>query len=200
MQSPWLKKALGEILKDYPGVACEMRRLEFDAPFKPFVHRWTEFIKYMEKCDIEATTKKHMQVLHGVLVQEIGEKIKDFEDYVMNGVITFDCLWMIFQPSTVVISEHTGAISAFELVEANYGESLNNGKTLDLELTEVEWDGKAFGRCRDQTSVPCFTGTRRITSLRAFPLEFHEDREELENQLITRGRKFEALAGNHYKA
>lgn len=40
VQSPWLRKALAEIMEDYPGVACELTRLEFEAPFKPFVHRW----------------------------------------------------------------------------------------------------------------------------------------------------------------
>lgn len=40
IQSPWLQKALGEVvLKDYPSVACELKRLAFEAPFKPSVHR-----------------------------------------------------------------------------------------------------------------------------------------------------------------
>lgn len=40
VQSPQLKAALAEIMVDYPGVSCELSRLEFEAPFKPFVHRW----------------------------------------------------------------------------------------------------------------------------------------------------------------
>jgi hypothetical protein len=40
VQSPQLRAALSEILANYPGVACELTRLEFEAPFKPFVHRW----------------------------------------------------------------------------------------------------------------------------------------------------------------
>lgn len=43
VQSPWLKTALAEIMAEYPGVACELARLEFEAPFKPFVHRWYVF-------------------------------------------------------------------------------------------------------------------------------------------------------------
>src|SRR5689334_1803130 len=33
IQSPYLKAALGEVLKDYPGVCCELKRLVFEAPF-----------------------------------------------------------------------------------------------------------------------------------------------------------------------
>lgn len=40
VQSPQIRAALSEIFADYPGVACELTRLEFEAPFKPFVHRW----------------------------------------------------------------------------------------------------------------------------------------------------------------
>jgi hypothetical protein len=40
VQSPLIRAALAEIMADYPGVACELTRLEFETPFKPFVHRW----------------------------------------------------------------------------------------------------------------------------------------------------------------
>lgn len=94
IQSPWLKKALGEIiLKDYPGVACELKRLTFEAPFKPFVHRWANLVEYMGRDDLDEHTKAHLEILHGVLKYEIGDQIKAYEDYVLNGVITFEHLW-----------------------------------------------------------------------------------------------------------
>lgn len=94
VQSPWLQKALGDvILKDYPGVACELKRLTFEAPFKPFIHRWFELLEYMKRPDLEVTTKEHLTVLHDILQYEIGDSIKAYEDYVLNGVITFEHLW-----------------------------------------------------------------------------------------------------------
>jgi hypothetical protein len=33
VQSPWLKETLAEILEDYPGVHCGLKRLVFEAPF-----------------------------------------------------------------------------------------------------------------------------------------------------------------------
>lgn len=94
IQSPWLKKALGDvILKDYPGVVCELKRLTFEAPFKPFVHRWADLVEYMGREDVDETTKSHLEILHGVLKYEIGDQVKAYEDYVLNGVITFEHLW-----------------------------------------------------------------------------------------------------------
>jgi hypothetical protein len=40
VQSPQIRTALTEIMAGYPGVACELTRLEFESPFSPFVHRW----------------------------------------------------------------------------------------------------------------------------------------------------------------
>ena len=44
-----------------------------------------------------------------------------------------------------------------------------------------------------------YTGTRSIASLSAFPLSFHRNIKELSERLVTRGAKFESLAGSHYK-
>lgn len=94
VQSPWLQKALGDvILRDYPGVACELKRLTFEAPFKPFIHRWFELLEYMKRPDLDTTTKEHLGVLHDILQYEIGDSIKAYKDYVLNGVITFEHLW-----------------------------------------------------------------------------------------------------------
>lgn len=94
IQSPWLRKLLGDnILLDYPGVACELERLTFEAPFKPFVHRWTKVKECMECKDLDEKTKEHLVLLHDILKYEIGDSIKAYEDYLQKGVITFKHLW-----------------------------------------------------------------------------------------------------------
>ncbi|EFQ31520.1 ATPase [Colletotrichum graminicola] len=198
VQSPWLKKALGEILDDYPGVACELERLEFGAPFHPFVHRWTEFREYRNKKDLDETLKEHLTILHDILQYEIGNSIKAFEDYVAKGVITFEHLWMIFQPGAIILAAHKGPLSAFELEESEYMEN-RCGKFLQLRADCVDYSGKTFGRYRERISIPEFIGTKKITGLDASPLAFHPEKDALSAALVRRGQKFEELAGHHYK-
>ncbi|KAK2028432.1 ATPase [Colletotrichum zoysiae] len=198
IQSPWLKKALGEILDGYTGVACELERLEFEAPFHPFVHRWTEFREYLNKKDLDETLKEHLTILHDILQYEIGNSIKAFEDYVAKGVITFEHLWMIFQPGAIVLAAHKGPLSAFELEESEYMEN-RCGKFLQLRADCVDYSGKTFGRYREKICVPEFLGTKKITGLDAFPWAFHPDKEAFRETLVRRGKKFEELAGHHYK-
>ncbi|KAF6817782.1 AAA ATPase family protein [Colletotrichum sojae] len=198
IQSPWLKTALGEILDGYTGVACELERLEFEAPFHPFVHRWSDFCKYMKKTGLDEKTKEHLDILHGILQYEIGDSIKVFEDYVAKGVITFEHLWMIFQPGAIVLSAHKGPLSAFELEETEY-KATQCGKYLELSADCVDYGGKTFGRYGESIKVPEFLGTKKITGLNAYPWAFHAEKEKVRAALVRRGQIFEELAGHHYK-
>jgi len=199
IQSPWLKTALGQILKDYPGIACELKRLTFDAPFQPFVHRWAEFTEFMRSDNLDDTTKEHLKMLHDILQYEIGDSIKAFEDYVLNGVITFPHLWMIFQPGSLVLAAHKGPLSAFELDESEFMEN-QCGKFLQLRCDCVDYGGKSFGRYTEKINVPEFIGTKKIVGLNAYPLAFHENPAAVCAALTQRGQIFEKLAGHHYQA
>lgn len=198
VQSPQIRAALAEIMADYPGVACELTRLEFEAPFKPFVHRWSEFTKYIEKPDLDEKTKEHMKILVDILNYEIGDNVKAFQDYVKNGVVCFKDLWMIFQPGNVVVAAHHGPLSAFEMVETEYMQN-NCGKFLQVRCDCVDYGGKEFGRFQEAINIPEFIGTKKITGLRVYPLHFHDDKEGVAAKLIKRGEIFEKLAGHHYK-
>ena len=203
VQSPWLRKALGDyILKDYPGITCELSRLEFEAPFQPFVHRWTDLLEFRKRDDVDEITAAHVEVLHDFLQREIGELIKAHGEYVQAGAVTYDHLWMIFQPGDVVIQETEGG-QAYELGQTQYVEIKSGpsaGHYLQLTCDCVSWSGTAFGRGTEKILLEKYLGTRKIETLGAFPLKFHENREELKEMLIKRGEKFEALAGYQYKA
>jgi hypothetical protein len=200
IQSPQLKKALAEVLEDYPGITCSLQRLEFAKPFEPFVHRWAAFLKYRAREDLDATTKEHIELLYTTLLAEVGEKIQEFEDYVLNGVITFESLWMIFQPGSLIISTHKGiSLSAFELQRTFYAED-QCGKFLSISCDSIGFDGKNFGRETDYISIRAFTGTKKINTLHAFPLHFWERKDSLKAKLMERGKRYEELAGYQFKA
>lgn len=198
IQSPWLKQALAEILKDYPGVTCELERLVFEAPFEPFVHRWGDLLKFMKKQHDEKT-REHVELLHGILKEELKDIIMAFEDYVAHGVITHKHLWTIFQPGSVVVSRQSGTLSAYEFSSGQYVQT-RCGKAYQLNCQCIDWGGENFGRGSVTVELYGFKGTKPITSLCGFPLAFHPEKRFLRQKLIDRGKKFEELAGYHYKA
>jgi hypothetical protein len=116
VQSPHLKKALGVVLKDYPGITTSLDRLVFRAPFHPFVHRWNRLIDLMEEDDFEVDlARQHLQLFHDTIYEELKNAIAAKIDLVKNGVITFEYLWTIFEPQTLVYGIADGKDCVFKL-------------------------------------------------------------------------------------
>lgn len=78
------------------------------------------------------------------------------------------------------------------------------GKQWDLKLEYTESTGQnadnspAFGYSIISTTIHNFAGSRKITSLAAFPLKFHPEAEELTARLVERGKKWASLKDCHH--
>ncbi|KAL1800365.1 hypothetical protein ACET3X_000707 [Alternaria dauci] len=198
IQSPWLKNALAEILKNYPGIHCGLKRLEFEAPFTPFVHRWAHLLKYRSREDLDVTTAKHVEILYTVLCAELEDVIKTLEDHVSHGIITFDHIWTMYQPGALIYAKsHNGAHGVYRLKSGSYSNT-QCGKIYQLNVEAIDWNGTSFGRSSQTIRLWEFQGTARILGLSAFPLSFHPHEAKIKETLVSRGQKFEALAGSHY--
>jgi hypothetical protein len=199
IQSPQLKEALADILQNYPGIHCGLKRLEFEAPFRPFVHRWPQLLQFREKEDIDAVTAEHIELLYNVLRAELKDVIKTLEDYVDHGIVTWEHIWTIYQPGSIIYSSsHNGAHAAYKLRSGAYVKT-QCGKAFQLTVEAIDWDGNHFGRSIEAIRIFEYLGTIRILGLKAFPLSFHPHKDQVEELLINRGKKFEELAGSHYK-
>ena len=123
VQSPPLKQVLGHILQNSPGVNTSLDRLTFDAPFKPFVHRWKKVQKSLED-EWEPEAKAHLRLLYDVLSKELHDDLKALNDYILNGVITFTTGWMIFEPGDLVFGAPAGQPAVARLDNSAYLQSL----------------------------------------------------------------------------
>ncbi|KAH6692073.1 ATPase [Leptodontidium sp. MPI-SDFR-AT-0119] len=198
VNSPKVKEVLDKVFAKYPGVTCTLDRLVFDAPFEPFVHRWSEFKDAVES-ERDALTRTHLSLLHKLLSEELKDTIKALEDYVLHGVTTFEHVWAIFHPGCTVYSRSGGVPTALSFYSGSY-ESGQCGKYFELTLEPIGWNGTAFGRGTERVAIYSFTGTRPIKDLNACPLSFHPEKDGIRAALVQRGKKYEELAGYHYKA
>ena len=198
VHSPELKEILGRVFKDYPGISCELHRLVFSAPFEQFVHRWTEFTAELESAK-PGKAKEHLELLHSLLKEELKDTIKALEDYVVHGIITYQHLWVIFQPGAIVYTTQGGTPKALSFSNGYYTKT-NCGPCYQLSLQAVGWGGSSFGRSTEYIQIYSWTGTRPIKDLHALPLSLHPKEEAIRSSLIERGRKYESLAGYHFKS
>lgn len=200
IQSSALKSALGEILEGYPGVFCNLDRLVFKAPFAPFIHRWGAILEYLNKDGLDDVTKSHIVLLRDILQKELADTIRALEDYVQNGVVTYEHAWTVFQPGAVVLSSSgVGDHVALRLKSASYDKTDNDGDFFGLKCQSVNWNGKSFGWSEEYLKLSEFEGIQSIAELPVLPLAFHPRKEHLKHMLIERGKRFAALSGYHYR-
>lgn len=198
IQSPLLKKALGVILAGYPGITASLERLEFSAPFEPFVHRWEKFAEVKETItDPEA--KEHLNLLWEVVEEELRDTIREKKDLIANGVVTFDSIWTIFEPGSLVYTKEEGHDRVFKLRKGTYG-SNQCGRFYGLNVSYIDFDGENFGHGTQGLQIGEFRGTGPIHRLTVFPLNYHASAESIREALIARGKVFEAYKGYHFKA
>ena len=197
VQSPLLKQALGSVLKDYPGITTTLDRLTFKAPFQAFIHRWKNLLEALES-EEDPETKGHLELLHRILEAELRDDLKARDDFILNGVITYSTIWMIFEPGTTVFTVKDGQDCAAKFNNGNYQQT-QCGARYVLNCQIVDWDGENFGFGNTQSYVWEFEGTTKITKLAAYPLEYHHNLAKVKETLIQRGKAFEELNGYHYK-
>jgi hypothetical protein len=204
VQSPLLKKLLVSVLKNYPGVTVGLNRLEFSGKFEPLIHRWSELEQAITKLgddtEDKRTTKEHAALLQSVLIKEFKTMIDTSQDMKSKRVMTYEHLWTLFQPGATVFARQDGQETAMTLVKTTYGQDGNGLPCFWLTCKYIDWDGAKWGTQKLALSIGQYVGTRLISSLRAYPIEYHHDSHILRERLIERGAKAENLAGPNYRA
>ena len=194
VQSDHLKGFLGKVLDNYPGVTTTLDRLEFTAPFKPFVHRWEEIVKFRDE-EQDPITKSHVDLFYRIMDEELKDVIDCKKDLIVNGVITYPLAWTIMEPHDVVISSVGGLLRGHQF----------DNMTLTkcgwrLYADHVDFDGSQFGYNSETFMIPMFTGTVPITSLSVFPLKYHPEKDSIRKILAARGKRWEEHKGYHFKS
>ncbi|GAB7344609.1 hypothetical protein MBLNU457_3099t1 [Dothideomycetes sp. NU457] len=144
---------------------------------------------------------KHAKLLHDLLSTEFQADIESSADMKAKGVMTYDHLWTLFEPGQLVYNRQEGQDRLFKLISGGrYGQDHNGNNVFWLLVQYIDYDGTKYGTQRLNIKVRQFAGTQSITSLSCFPLDYHKERKELEDRLVERATKIEALAGTHYRA
>ncbi|CAG7951491.1 unnamed protein product [Penicillium nalgiovense] len=197
VQGERLKEFLKKALADYPGITTTLKRLVVTSPFRPFVHRWEAITKFRDE-EQDPTTKAHVDMFYRIMDEELRDVIDRKNDLVAKGVITHNLAWTILEPQGVLLSSSHGALRAYSFAQAS---SENEPSETDyFAVKHVDFDGTKFGYISTVTTIPSFPGTIPITSLSFYPLRYHPEKDTVQELLISRGKKWEAYKGYHFKS
>ncbi|KAJ7201265.1 P-loop containing nucleoside triphosphate hydrolase protein [Mycena pura] len=125
----------------------------------------------------------------------------DLARYLPRQEITFELLWTLIQPNTYVYQRFR-ATEQDQLLYArgtHYARREDGSKCFQLSCEVIHDDGDIFGIAKITLEIDAFDGTKKIQDLKAYPLEYHADREHLREQAIKRGKQFVTFQNPVYK-
>lgn len=147
--------------------------------------------------------RKHLKVLIKYIDKDFHDIKNTLEPMLQSGLITFELLWALWKPGTLVYSPTYGSPDTPRIFKVDVAEkhcSMMKGEFYFIEAKYFEYDGKRFGYGNVGEEIAEFKGARKITSLPCYPLKYHKEEEAIREKLVARGKKFVTLAGVHFKA
>ncbi|KAF5613114.1 TOB3 (member of AAA-ATPase family) [Fusarium subglutinans] len=147
--------------------------------------------------------KQHLKILIKYLDHDFESTKESLYPMLKNGLITFELLWALWKPDTLVYATTYGNPSeprVFKVESAHLHHSVMRGSYYHVEGKYMEFDGKRFGYGNTSVEIDGFQGAKKIKSLPCYPLQYHHNEQKLRLDLIERGKKFASLSGVHYKS
>lgn len=180
--------------------------------FLPGFQTYRDDIKTRERASEEDEhVLSTVDILIDYLRKDYRTTVAAFENLTSHGEITFDLLFALMVPRSIMVTTCpvTGEPQALQLTSATKIRT-PSGFIYNLICEGIDGDdsdtpnAKGFCRVQSRVILPSFNGTVKLTSLDAYPIQFHPREAELKRSLIARGRKWASLTGvqahhMHYK-
>lgn len=195
VQSPSLKRTLGEVFEGYEGITADLKKLVFKSPFRQFYYRWPRFKQVLKRQeDEDPSALPFSRLLFDVLDVELHDVMAEVTDLIQHRVITYPLVWALFEPGKRIIATKDGDEQFLIVDKCTLG---IDGCIVTAKY--VDWDGECFGYADKHIKIPVFSGTQKITELVVFPTELYLSKEKAKVRALNRGLKFQTLRGLHYK-
>ena len=75
---------------------------------------------HLIKDEDDTEARSHLALLHDVLSKELHDNLRALDDYILNGVITYSTVWMLFEPGELVFGYRDGQPAVARLNEGQY--------------------------------------------------------------------------------
>lgn len=142
--------------------------------------------------------------------EDHSRNIDEYNALVSERSITYDLLWTLFPPNTLVyrlhpLAEHDQVLLARNGVyeSCSLFKYLRSEGELDSDYFEIDCefitdDGKSFGSAQEDIIILKFEGTRKIQDLPVYPVKYHGNANRLRETAIARGKQYAAMTDFTY--
>ncbi|VUC31567.1 unnamed protein product [Clonostachys rosea] len=176
----------------------------FDIDMKDTENEPSTSNPYLPDSDLETTVSHLEQLLHEVDKVQNAAVEAEYERY-SSGMATFDMLWKLFKPGTVVYADADGVILAgrVKLLVWGHGSIEMSGpddpyQTVEVIMWYLDHDGTFINRRSHSVVIQRFHGQKPIRQLPVYPEKYYPDYKKHREKRIERGEKFIRLVSNHH--
>jgi hypothetical protein len=191
IKSKVLRNALQAVFKECKGISLVEEVPQIDP--RTLFHYYGELQTYVKKTlkpklkRVKRTKKRKLltqeiaqcKLLLGYVDEDYAATRKALKPMLKAGTITYDLCWALFKPNTIAFAptySNKDDPRCFKVdVTYEYESWLTGAKSWVVDGRYLEYDGKVFGLGDHQVQISAFKGHKKITSLAAYPLEYHED-------------------------
>ncbi|KAL1604847.1 hypothetical protein SLS60_004387 [Paraconiothyrium brasiliense] len=207
IRSPYMRKAMAETIKDYPGVDTQTAGiLKISGKSHCIFHYRKELYAYAQASDDE-DVKEHVTYLIRYMEQALRKEIASYETHMVANTespgLDFDSLWMTFRPGDLLYHNRNGEGQICRLkymrMQTDARKPLRYAKYWYLSCEIINCDGEDFIYSWDHTRIFAYDGYRPVSDLNILPLRFHKDQMSIRESLLVRGKTFLSFVGVHHR-
>jgi hypothetical protein len=196
---------LKELLPHYPYHHFLADAVILNSPYEPLILNWDLLWEEASKGgsgEKDRLARSDLKLLLETLKESSGddkldEYLKTRESLKNAHTITFDTLWTIFPPGTIVYGRPFLNKDQIFIVEDNKTpwprrnrRRPDSGEYWTLDSWTYDWNGSIFQRRPIELGIERFEGPKPISALPYHPFSETKNRRDIEKKLLERGELF----------
>ncbi|KAF7337591.1 AAA family ATPase [Mycena sanguinolenta] len=193
--SEHLRKILARVISDYPGISFRTKHISLTFPAHSLYHYLSELRAEAETLEEGSVELEHLNVLLDFIETQFADIIEQVKNLRPQNLITYDTLWTLFRPGTIIHSKVRGYDRAFQLQAYYVKPEKQEDAGFYCVGTYTDYDGENFGMRLEDLQITPFTGSTHIATLSVAPLDMRARKDELRMALIERGKRFQLMRG-----
>ena len=131
----------------------------------------------------------------------LGNIMNDVKQMVSQREISYDAVWALFFPNSLVYGRHTNTDQDTVLIVRRSGYAIRRDYTRYLKVVcdIIHDDGQQFGFARRVLEIDEYSGTRPIASLPVYPLQYHDDNYGVYSRAVELGKRLVQLPTHSFR-
>ncbi|OTB20535.1 hypothetical protein K445DRAFT_72134 [Daldinia sp. EC12] len=194
-----LRKLLADVIGNYPDDPIDVDDVQIETPYYSLFHYRKQLeSEGMDRFKNDEESKAQLELLLNWVKTHFENDISAYEKCISGlKAIPYESLWTLFPPNKIIHAKVLNQHRAFRVYTCYYVEDPQE-PYLKILADFIDFDGNELGTRRAELCIQKYAGTRQLKELPTIPLDLLDDNEEVREELVKRGRKFESYIGQHF--